>query len=72
MERLEHIPERLALYSMVKEAKMKLIIDIPEETCKNIQFYGLYLNPRDKEVLEKALKKAVKEGEEVKDDYKNM
>lgn len=51
---------------------MKLIIDIPEETCKNIQFYGLYLNPRDKEVLEKALKKAVKEGEEVKDDYKNM
>ena len=35
---------------------MKLIIDIPEETYKNVQIHGTYLNPRDKGNLEKALK----------------
>lgn len=35
---------------------MKLIIDIPDETKNNISFYGLFLNPRDKENLVNAIK----------------
>ena len=37
---------------------MRYIIDIPTETYKNTRFYGLHLNPRDAEVLEKALAQA--------------
>ena len=35
---------------------MKIVIDIPEEAYKKIQMYGTYLNPKDKNNLEKALK----------------
>ena len=35
---------------------MQTVIDIPEETYKNVQMYGTYLNPRDHGTLEKALK----------------
>lgn len=34
---------------------MQIVIDIPEETYKNVRMYGTYLNPRDKSNLEKAL-----------------
>ena len=39
---------------------MQLVIDIPEEVYKNIQKYGgTYLNSRDKNNLEKALKNGI-------------
>lgn len=38
---------------------MKITIDLPEETYKEIKLHGLYLCPRDCSALEKALSNSV-------------
>lgn len=38
---------------------MQIVIDIPEETYHQIQIYGLWLCPRDKQALKAALKTGV-------------
>ena len=35
---------------------MKLIIDIPEIIVNNIKHYGTFLNPEDKEALQRAFR----------------
>lgn len=38
---------------------MQVIIDLPEVTLQKVRWHGLYLCPRDRQILEDAIKNAV-------------
>lgn len=38
---------------------MQVIIDLPEVTLQEVRWHGLYLCPRDRQILEDAIKNAV-------------
>ena len=51
------------------KGKMKLVIDIPDETYKNVCWYGTYLSPRDEGALHNAFLTAKQSPEAIPIDW---